>query len=75
MQAYRAIQTNTKEHKSNSETSFQLVAPYLTKFEEDNPDSKIVCENDANNCNTYCFIFPGIMKRAMRFVRPVVGLD
>jgi hypothetical protein len=75
MQAYRAIQTTVDKQAVSYDASFQLVEPYLEKFKETNKDSVVVCQNDEENCITYCFVCPGIMKKAMRFVRPVVGLD
>jgi hypothetical protein len=75
IQDYRAIQETVDNKGATNEESFQLNAPYLKQFESVNKDSVVVCKNDNENCLKFCFICPGIMKKTMRFVRPVLAFD
>ena len=77
-QSHRALQQVTKRKWELDKGSFQLIIPYLSKFEEMNPDStvdyKLEIEADGNYLNRL-FVCPGIMKTTLRHVRPVISLD
>lgn len=73
-QAYRAIQRRTEENWEQDKYSFQMVIPYLVKFQDQNEHTTIQFEKDGDHLKRI-FICPGIMKSRMRFVRPVMSLD
>jgi hypothetical protein len=74
-QSYRALQSSKLSKMEIDESSFQLIHPYLQRFAELNPNSVIKVENTRNNNIKRLFICPGIMKRSLKFVRPVMSLD
>lgn len=73
-QAYRAIVRTTLQNWQQDKSSFQLVIPYLQKFQDLNEESTVQYEKDGDHLSRI-FVCPGIMKSTMRFVRPVMSLD
>jgi hypothetical protein len=67
-QSHRALQQVAKRKWEQDKGSFQLVIPYLSKFEELNPDStvdyQLEIDADGNYLNRV-FVCPGIMKRTL----------
>ncbi|KAG7372186.1 MULE transposase domain containing protein [Nitzschia inconspicua] len=74
-QSFRAIQEVRFSRAESQLVSFQLIRSYIDQFLEKNPDSTVRAECDGNNHIERVGIVPGIMKRAMRLVRPVMSLD
>lgn len=73
-QAYRAIERTSLQNWEQDKSSFQLVIPYLQKFQELNEESTVRFEKDGDHLSRI-FVCPGIMKSTMRHVRPVMSLD
>ena len=74
-QSFRAIRRAFSERWHQDAESFQLIGPYLQKFVESNPGTKIGFEVDLDFNLERIFVCPGIMQTTLRFVRPVLSLD
>jgi hypothetical protein len=61
---------------TRSKRSFELILPYVDKFNELNPNSTTRVEkNPGTDCLKRLFVCPGIMDRSLRYVRPILSLD
>ena len=74
-QSYHAVKRSQSDTLEKHVCSFQLIVPYLNKFEELNPGSTTASERDPENNMKRLFICPGIMATAMKYVRPMMSLD
>ena len=74
-QSYRAIQKANSQNFMLHQSSFQLLLPYLQRFDDSNPGSKTVAVRDDDNNIQKIFLCPSIMDHAIKFVRPVMSLD
>jgi MULE transposase domain/SWIM zinc finger len=75
MTAYRALSIETSVHRHAAVKNFQLIIPFLNEMKKCNPGSVIGYTRDNDMKLEELHFFPGIMNRALKFVRPVVSLD
>jgi hypothetical protein len=75
MTAYRALSNETSVHRQAAVKNFELIIPFLNALKKCNPGSVIGYTRDNDMKLEELHVFPGIMNRALRFVRPVVSLD
>ena len=75
MTAYRALTHETSAQKAATLKNFEMIVPFLEALKSCNPDSIIGCERDKDMRVVELHVFPGIMNRALKFVRPVLSLD
>ena len=74
-QSHRALRAVFSSAWEQDKNSFQLLIPYLKKFDELNPGSSVKYERDADYHIERVFICPGFMKETLRYVRPMMSLD
>jgi SWIM zinc finger/MULE transposase domain/Ulp1 protease family, C-terminal catalytic domain len=73
-QSYRAVARMKSYELTKNERSFQLMLPYIQKFNETNPNSCTMVEKDhSTNRLKRVFVCPGIMDRSLNYVRPVMS--
>jgi hypothetical protein len=75
MTAYRALSIETSVHRHAAVKNFELIIPLLNAMKKCNPGSVIGYTRDNDMKLEELHVFPGIMNRALKFVRPVVSLD
>ncbi|KAG7363059.1 MULE transposase domain containing protein [Nitzschia inconspicua] len=75
-QAYRAIGRAVENGpREKQQASFGLIMSYLKHFQLRNEDSTVKAESDADQRLRRLGICPGIMRRSLQHVRPVLSLD
>ncbi|KAG7337239.1 MULE transposase domain containing protein [Nitzschia inconspicua] len=75
-QAYRAISRAVANGpREKQQASFGLIMSSLKHFQLQNEDSTVKAESDADQRLRRLGICPGIMRRSLRHVRPVLSLD
>lgn len=74
-QAYRTVTDAAYQKWEYDKDSFEMIIPYLDKFDKLNDDSTVVYETDIDSRIFRVFICPGFMERTMMHVRPVMSLD
>ncbi|KAG7368619.1 MULE transposase domain containing protein [Nitzschia inconspicua] len=75
-QAYRAIgRAVANGPREKQQASFGLIMSYLKHFQLRNEDSTVKAESDADQRLRRLGICPGIMRRSLQHVRPVLSLD
>ncbi|KAG7339297.1 hypothetical protein IV203_023978 [Nitzschia inconspicua] len=75
-QAYRAIgRAVANGPREKQQASFGLIMLYLKHFQLRNEDSTVKAESDADQRLRRLGICPGIMRRSLQHVRPVLSLD
>ncbi|KAG7372472.1 MULE transposase domain containing protein [Nitzschia inconspicua] len=75
-QAYRAIgRAMANGPREKQQASFGLIMSYLKHFQLRNEDSTVKAESDADQRLRRLGICPGIMRRSLQHVRPVLSLD
>jgi hypothetical protein len=68
-QAYRALKDMEKKTAIQDWDSFKLIIPYLKLFQKLNVGYVVLYDRvPGTNCISQCFLCPGIMENAMRFV-------
>jgi hypothetical protein len=73
-QSYRVVRDVSQRRWEAHEISFQMIIPYLDKFQELNPGSTTKYETRGLHIERL-FVCPGMMKTTLRHVRPVMSLD
>jgi hypothetical protein len=74
-QAYRAVTDAGYEKWEQDKGSFEMIIPYLEKFDLLNEDSTVRYEVDIDSRIYRIFVCPGFMNKTMMHVRPVMSLD
>ena len=74
-QAYRYLQKVKETRWDHGDKSYELLIPYLDKFKELNEGSTVEYETDADFTIKRVFVCPGIMRKALMYVRPIISLD
>ena len=74
-QASKVLAKNKAIDRNNSKLSYQLLIPYLERFESINPGTYTCYIKNNKNQIIKFFLCPGIMNNKLRYVRPIVSLD
>jgi hypothetical protein len=74
-QAYRAVTDAAYQKWEHNKDSFEMIIPYLDKFDLLNEDSTVRYDTDIDSRIDRVFVCPGFMNKTMMHVRPVMSLD
>ena len=75
MTAYRALTHETSAERRATIKNFEMIIPFLEAMKSCNLDSVIGYTRDSAMQLVEFHVFPGMMNRALKYVRPVISLD
>ena len=75
MTAYRALTHETTAARQATVKNFEMIIPFLEAMKSCNSDSVIGYTRDNDMRLVELHVFPGIMNRALKYIRPVISLD
>jgi hypothetical protein len=75
MTAYRALAHETCAERQATVKNFEMIIPFLEAMKSSNSDSVIGYTRDTDMQLVELHVFPGILNRALKYIRPVVLLN